>query len=114
MSFSQGFGSSILFQDFDYRNNSYLYSKEKMVLFDLPRSSKPENLKFVEDLKNRYIISTKYEVRKKVFASPLVVIFSNHYPEKTLFAYDRWHVFYISRGAGDDHLVFHLEYNQII
>ena len=71
MSYSQGFGSSILFQDFDYRNNSYLYAKERMVLFDLPRSSKPDNLKLIEDLKNGYIISTKYEVRKKVFASPL-------------------------------------------
>ena len=116
MSYSQGYGSTILFQDFDYRNNSFLYSKEKMVLFDLPRTSKPDNLKFIEDLKNGYIISTKYEVRKKVFESPVVIVFSNSYPEKTLLSIDRWHVFNISRGVGDDddHLVFHPEYNRLI
>ena len=116
MTFSKGFGSSILFQDFDYRNNSYLYAKEKLVLFDLPRSSKPDNLKFIEDLKNGYIISTKYEVRKKVFPSPVVIVFSNSYPDKTLLSIDRWHVFNISRGVGndDDHLVFHPEYNRLI
>ena len=116
MSYSQGYGSTILFQDFDYRNNSFLYSKEKMVLFDLPRTSKPDNLKFIEDLKNGYIISTKYEVRKKVFESPVVIVFANSYPEKTLLSIDRWHVFHISRGVGDDddHLVFHPEYNRLI
>ena len=35
------FGKAILFQDLDYRTNSYLYKCESRVLFDLPRSSAP-------------------------------------------------------------------------
>ena len=56
---NEKFGRTILFQDMEYRNNTYLYNSESLVLFDLPRATIPDNLRLVEDLKNRYIISGK-------------------------------------------------------
>ena len=109
------FGESILYQDLDYRTNSYLYNSEGLVMFDIPQTTKPTDLKFVEDLKNGYLISTKYECRKKIFASPVVVIFSNDFPVKTLLSIDRWNVFHIEdtltggKRIGD--LVRHPEFN---
>ena len=41
---SECFGRTILYQDMDYRNNTYLYNSENLVLFDLPRATIPENL----------------------------------------------------------------------
>ena len=38
------FGKGILFQDFDYKNNTYLFHCESLVLFDVLRSSQPDNL----------------------------------------------------------------------
>lgn len=68
----------IIFNDFHYRDNSYLYNSEATVIFDIPRDVKLEecSLQFIEDLKNGYIISQKYEVRRKVFNIPHVIVFS--------------------------------------
>ena len=88
----------VLFADFDYRNNSYLYNKENVVVFDIPRGYHAENLRLVEDLKNGYLVSQKYEVRKKVFKSPTVVVFSNAFPDANLLSRDRWRVFEIVPG----------------
>ena len=86
------FGKGILYQDTDYRTNSYLYNSERLVMFDIPRTTTPTDLRFVEDVKNGYLISTKYECQKKIFPSPVVVIFANDYPVKTLLSLDRWNV----------------------
>ena len=69
------FGKGILFQDFDYKNNTYLFDCESLVLFDVPRSSQPDNLRLIENLKNGYLVSSKYEVLRKVFSSSVVVVF---------------------------------------
>ena len=109
------FGNSILYQDLDYRTNSYLYNSERLVMFDIPRTTTPTDLRFVEDVKNGYLISTKYECRKNVFPSPAVVIFSNDFPVKTLLSIDRWNVFHIedilTNGKRNGNLIRHPEFN---
>ena len=86
-------GGGILFPDFNYRDNSYMYQEDNPVLFDLARSSvSPNDLRLVEDLKNGYLVSTKYEVTKKIFVSPTIVIFSNDLPKQDLLSADRWYV----------------------
>ena len=104
------FGKGILFQDFDYKNNTYLFDCESLVLSDVPRSSQPDNLRLIEDLKNGYLISSKYEVRRKVFPSPVVVVFSNSFPDKMSLSLDRWKVLEI-RGGVEGYLVCHPEFN---
>ena len=115
---SQGiFGKGILFQEMDYRTNSYLYNSERLVLFDLPRSSTPADLRFIEDLKNGYLICTKYECKQKIFGSPVIVVFANEYPVKTLLSVDRWYVFHIKDTTADGlrtgNLIRHPEYNEL-
>lgn len=84
----------IIYNDFNYRDNSYIYNKEEIVVFDIPRDTNLENcsLQFLEDLKNGYLISQKYEVRRKIFNIPHVVVFSNSMPVKEKLSLDRWHV----------------------
>ena len=100
----------ILFPDFNYRDNCYLYNSEPIVMFDLARSSvSPMDMRLVEDLKNGYVISTKYEVRRKIFASPTIIIFSNSLPKSELLSNDRWYVVEIME-CGD--LYRHEHYSQ--
>ena len=110
------FGKATLFQDMDYRNNSYLYNSEQLVLFDIPRTTTPGDLRFVEDLKNGYLISTKYECKKKIFPSPVVVVFSNEFPVKGHLSVDRWFVYSIDEtmtdGRREGGLIFHPEFNE--
>ena len=79
-----------LFHDMDYRNNAFLYDKENVVIFDLPRSYVPGNLHFLEDLKNGHIMSSEYEPCRKIFDSPTVIVFSNNPPDLTHLSMDRW------------------------
>ena len=100
----------ILFPDFNYRDNCYIYKIEHLVLFDLARSSiAPVDMRLVEDLKNGYLVSTKYEVRKKIFESPTIIIFSNVLPKNDLLSIDRWYVVEIL-DTGD--LYRHEHYSQ--
>ena len=113
---SQGvFGKGILFQDLDYRTNSFLYNSEGLVMFDIPRTTTPTDLRFVEDVKNGYLIFTKYECSKKIFPSPVVIVFANDYPVKTLLSLDRWNVFHIGtdmdNGRRIGTLIRHPEFN---
>ena len=103
-------GNGILFADFNYRENSYLYNCESIVLFDLARSSTaPTDMRFVEDLKNGYLVSTKFEVKKKIFVSPLVIIFSNELPRQEIPSKDRWKVLEVTT-SGD--VIRHEHYSQ--
>ena len=85
-----GCENAALFHDFDYRNNSFLYDKENVVVFDLPRSYVPSNMTFVEDLKNGHVMSMKYEPVRKIFDSPTIIIFSNNPPPLQHLSMDRW------------------------
>ena len=85
------------------------------MIFDIPRNYAATDLRFVEDCKNGYLISSKYECRQKIFASPVDVVFSNEYPDKSLLSVDRWNVYSITDEMGDGTrsggLIHHSEFN---
>lgn len=71
----------------------YLYNSERVVLIDLPRSDMAPDYGFLEQLKNGFFVSPKYETRLKRFAVPHVVVFSNHLPDFKKLSVDRYLVF---------------------
>lgn len=99
-------GKGIIFNDFSYRDNSFLYNGEETVIFDIPRDTDLEtvSLQLVEDLKNGYMISQKYEVKKKVFEIPSVLVFSNTRPDATKLSRDRWCVFNLQQDIETDEM----------
>jgi len=69
----------------------YGYKEEKVVFFDWARDNQ-DGFPYVvvENFKNGYFLSTKYEVTRRYFSSPHVVVFSNFYPELNKLSEDRW------------------------
>ena len=90
-----------LFFDFDYKNNAYIYQKEAVVVFDLPKTYIPHDFRLVEDLKNGVIISQKYEVVRKVFNPAVVIIFSNNEPNLNGLSLDRWRVLTVRQNLNE-------------
>ena len=86
---------ALLLGTFSYKDDAYLYNGKLWVIFDIPLDTDLPNASFqiIEDLKNGYLISQKYEVTRKIFTSPTVVVFSNTYPPKELLSADRWNVY---------------------
>lgn len=65
----------------------------KMVVLDIPRHSQEfTNYAVLEELKNGYLMSGKYEGGTFVFPVPHVVVFSNQLPDYSKFSMDRWNV----------------------
>ncbi|MEW8544381.1 MAG: hypothetical protein AB2693_12680 [Candidatus Thiodiazotropha sp.] len=87
----------IIFNNFSHKDNAYLYNGEGIVVFDIPRDTPLEecSLQLLKDLKNGYLISQKYETRRKVFQVPITVVFSNSYPVKEKLSLDRWRVYHL-------------------
>lgn len=59
---------------------AYLYNKERVVFFDITRTQVElldHLMSFAEQLKNGFLLSTKYMPEKKVFQPPHVVFFAN-------------------------------------
>ena len=71
-----------------------LDSTNKVVFVDAPRSKQGEYLQcdFIEELKNGYVFSTKYESRFKRFHPPHVVIMMNEMPDMTKLSEDRYNI----------------------
>jgi len=69
-------------------------------IFDLARSSEEGSVSVVyelmEQLKNGYIISGKYDSKSFSFAQPHVVVFANYPPDRSKLSADRWDVTNIS------------------
>jgi len=75
----------------------YAYSYEPYVIFDWSRcneSSFPYGL--VEQFKNGYFLSTKYESVAKRFSIPHVVVFANFAPDVSQMSLDRWDILQIN------------------
>ena len=66
-----------IFHNLNYIQNSFIYRKEKYVIFDLPRGYDCKDMRLVEDLKNGIINVQKYESKRLIFDPPVIVIFSN-------------------------------------
>lgn len=72
---------------------AHAYNGERIVLFDLPRTSENGvNYHVIEALKNGMLFSGKYESKTKVFDIPHVVVFSNFAPDKSALSADRWDI----------------------
>ena len=86
---------ALLLGNFAYKDNAYLYQGEPWVIFDIPRDTdlSVANFQIIEDLKNGYLISQKYEVRRKIFPSPTIIVFTNTFPPKEKLSPDRWNVY---------------------
>lgn len=80
----------------NHKEAAYLYQREPLVVFDIPRHAMeyvPYGL--IEDMKNGYIWSTKYEPVAKEFPPPVVIVMSNFQPSLEKLSADRWCVRYI-------------------
>jgi len=74
---------------------SYLLTKGmgEVVIFDLPRTAEEHMdgmYQLAEELKNRRLISTKYDSETLVFSKKHVVIFANFKPNMTKWSEDRY------------------------
>ncbi len=71
----------------------YSYDYERVVFFDFARGKETNYLNvFIEDIKNGFIFSAKYQSFDKSFKPPHVVIFSNYPPPYGSFSKDRLEV----------------------
>lgn len=81
---------------------SYAYNKEKVVLFDVPRTE-AENVKHLlgmaEKLKNGMLFSSKYESRAMVFSPPHVIFFANMMPPEGCWSHDRLQLIDLDAGG---------------
>ena len=64
----------------------------RVVLWDISRSSRSFSAMTAEDIKNGYFYSSKYESEGIKMYPPHIFIFSNKYPNKSLFSEDRWKI----------------------
>lgn len=74
---------------------SYYY--EPVVFFDLARSAIDKvPYEVMENFKNGYFLSTKYQVKRMRFNIPHVIVFANFEPDRTQLSADRWDVHVIN------------------
>lgn len=66
-----------------------------VVCIDIPKTQKYCNYNAMEQIKNGYIFSSKYESTDVMFASPHLVVFSNSIPDTTQFTSDRLQIYSI-------------------
>lgn len=71
-----------------------LQSGLKVLFMDAPRSKQGEFIQydFLEDLKNGFVFSPKYESRVKTYAPMHVVVNMNEQPDRSKLSADRYHV----------------------
>lgn len=69
----------------------------RVLILDVPRSKQGEFVQydFLEDVKNGYIFSSKYESSIKSFKSPHLVVFMNESPDLTKLSADRFDITYL-------------------
>jgi Putative viral replication protein len=75
-----------------------LIPNPKVVIFDAPRSKQAEYIQycFLEQLKNGYIMSSKYESTLLEFKPPHVVVMMNEEPDMRKLSADRYHIIQLS------------------
>lgn len=71
-----------------------LINEPRVIFLDCPRSKQGDFIQydFIEDVKNGYVFSTKYESRAKRFPPPHIVILMNEEPDMTKFSQDRYNI----------------------
>lgn len=65
---------------------------KRVFFFDCPRSKQGEFIQydFLEEVKNGYFFSPKYESRFKRLLTPHIVVMMNEHPDKTKLSADRF------------------------
>lgn len=81
------------------RITKYGSNSVRAVIWDISRSSRSFSSMTAEDIKNGSFYSTKYESEAVELLPPHIFIFSNKYPEKTLFSQDRWKIGIIENNS---------------
>ena len=89
----------------DKRSDAILHALSKrqvsiidIFVFNVPRSFEPEDTPYslLEDIKDGYSLSTKYNSRQLKFNTPnIVLVFSNRQPLSYKMSSDRWNIFTI-------------------
>lgn len=68
----------------------------EIILLDIPRTDMDYlNYSTIEQLKNGFLYSGKYEGGVCIFPSPKIICFSNNVPEKKKLSLDRWNIIHI-------------------
>jgi len=71
----------------------YGYDYEPVIFFDLARSAHDKvPYEVMENFKNGYFLSTKYEVKRMKFNIPHVIVFMNFQPDMAQLSYDRYDI----------------------
>ena len=72
----------------------------RVFFFDCPRSKQGEYVQydFLEEVKNGYVFSPKYESRLKIIDTPHVVVFMNEQPDMTKLSADRYEITELTNG----------------
>lgn len=91
----------ILFEDMDYRKYLKAYAKKSnddIAIFDMARCNSLEwyPWNFMENLKNGWFTSTKYDSGMRIFNPPKIVVFMNQLPPMDKFSRDRYDIFEIN------------------
>lgn len=69
------------------------YNREKYVMFNFTRSTEEKlNYSVIEQLKDGFIFSPKYESGTKHFAPPSIIIVANFMPDLSAMSRDRWRI----------------------
>jgi len=81
------------YQDIFYSFKSRLDNGCGIIVFDWARGAEEQfPYRVVEQFKNGYFLSTKYESEEVIFSTPHVLIFANFSPDETQLSYDRWSI----------------------
>lgn len=79
---------------------AHCYTNEKYGLFDYTRSMEETiNYSIVENFKNGFLFSGKYDSKVKKFDPCKVCCFSNFCPDKSKLSEDRWQLFALDNGT---------------
>lgn len=76
----------------------YSYNNEKVIVFDLPRATKPNKVDYTtfESFKNSYASVDKYMSTTKTIAPNHLIVFSNILPDFSKISDDRWVIITLS------------------
>ena len=72
-----------------------IFQRNKVFFFDCPRNKQGDFIQydFIEELKNGYIFSPKYESKVKKLKVPHIVVCMNEYPDMTKLSEDRYKIY---------------------
>lgn len=80
----------------DIMNYMFNVVKTSMLIIDVPRSSgNSVSYNAIESIKSGIIFNSKYETGQKLIKSPVIIVFSNEFPDTSKLSNDRWLIYKI-------------------